>query len=135
MLLWLSMDRRSVGIEDTTMNCRTYAIGLTLSFGLALVSACAPAAADEAAMAPSVDCSKASSMMMAPESSASMTSSGDVDKDFARMMMAHSKAAMALAHIEMACGKDAKTRKFAAQTLEQQRQELEDARLLVGAPG
>jgi uncharacterized protein (DUF305 family) len=53
--------------------------------------------------------------MMTSMSMAVMTPSGNLDKDFAQMMMAHNKAMMAAAKMEMACGTDPNTKAMAQQ--------------------
>lgn len=86
--------------------------------GLAIaLSAGAPGKADTAMSAP-IDCTKAPAMLMAPAPEATTTSMGSVDKDFAEMMMIHNKQGMAMAKIEMACGKDAKEMAMAKAAME-----------------
>jgi len=86
--------------------------------GLAIaLSAGVPGRADTA-MSPPIDCTKASAMMMAPAPESTMKSMGSVDKDFAQMMMMHNKEGMAMAKIEMACGKDAKEMAMAKAAME-----------------
>jgi uncharacterized protein (DUF305 family) len=82
--------------------------------GLAQV---APAGAQDAMKSTMMDCSKADSMMMQPDTAMQATKpTGDVDKDFAQMMMMHNGAMMAMVKAEVACGKDPAT-KAAAQKL------------------
>jgi hypothetical protein len=89
-----------------------------LALGLSVVT---PGQADNA-MAPPIDCSKAQSMMMAPAPEAAMKPMGSVDKDFAEAMMAQNKASMAMMKVELACGKDAKTKAMVKAKMEEMEQ-------------
>ncbi len=60
------------------------------------------------------DCTQAGTMMSTAAKGTAMTSTGDVDKDFAAMMMDREKGSMMLLKIEAACGKDPKTKAMAA---------------------
>jgi uncharacterized protein (DUF305 family) len=59
-------------------------------------------------------------MMMQPPSVPAMTPSGDVDKDFAKAMLMRNTAMMKMMNIEMACGKDAKTKALAKKMFEEE---------------
>ena len=48
-----------------------------------------------------------------------MKPTGNVDADFARTMMMHDKMMMAMAKVEVACGKDAKAKALAQKQLDQ----------------
>ena len=64
-----------------------------------------------------------------------MTPSGDVDKDFAKMMMVRNAAMIAMMKTEMACGKDAKTKAMARKMLEQATVDAGDLHVLLGGGG
>jgi len=112
---------------------------LTLAAGLALGSgAVAPAfAADSMSGAP-VDCSKADAMMMPMAMHGAMMKegmdddsmhggdmhpmmkpTGNLDADFAHMMMMHNTMAMHAAKMEMACGKNQKVKDLAKKMMDQ----------------
>jgi uncharacterized protein (DUF305 family) len=79
----------------------------------------ASAQANDAA---SIDCSQADAMMQrgmmaSPQSSAKPSSTGDVDKDFVTAMVAQHRAAMAMASVEVKCGKNANIRAAAQKAL------------------
>ncbi len=73
--------------------------------------------------------------MTSPRAVPAMKPSGDIDRDFARAMAAHLEATMAMERMEMACGNEAKTRKFAQMALEHQLEEIRETRLLIGPGG
>jgi uncharacterized protein (DUF305 family) len=56
----------------------------------------------------------------------SMKMSGDVDKDFAMMMMMHHKAGLEMANNEIAHGKDAELKKAAQKMVEEQKKEMKE---------
>ena len=96
--------------------CLTLAAGLALTLG-----GLTPSKADT--MAPAMDCSKADSMMTTmpmpmPSGMESMKPSGNMDKDFTEMAMMHNQMMMKMAHMEMACGKDAKAKAAAGKMLD-----------------
>ena len=105
------------------MNRPIRSICLMLAAGLALgLAQAAPGGAQDAMKSMAIDCSKADAMMMAqpPDTSMqAMKQSGDVDKDFAQMMMVRNGAMMAMVKAEVACGKDAKTKAMAQKLLDQ----------------
>ena len=105
------------------MNRPIRSICLMLAAGLALgLAQAAPGGAQDAMKNTAIDCSKADSMMMAHPDKAmqAMKPSGDVDKDFAQMMMMRNSAMMAMVKAEVACGKDAKTKAMAQKLLDQE---------------
>ena len=116
------------------MNCPTRSIRLVLAAGLALsLAQAAPGSAQTATNNAAVDCSKADSTMMEPDTSMqSMKPTGDIDKDFAQMMMAHNKKMMAMARTEVACGKDPKAKAMAQKALDQANANARSLRLLLG---
>ncbi len=94
------------------------ASALALCAGLLLAAAAAPVRAADAmkSMPAMADCKSADGMMMkmAMPDRMAMKASGDADKDFGSMMMAHEKMMAALAKLEVKCGKSA-SMKAAAQ--------------------
>jgi uncharacterized protein (DUF305 family) len=117
------------------MNCRTRLICLIFAAGLTIGTAEPTPAQARDATAASVDCSKADSMMMAPPAMPAMTPSGDVDKDFAKAMIMHNTAMMKMMKMEMACGKDAKTKAFAKKRFEEETLNDGFLRQLIGGGG
>jgi hypothetical protein len=72
-----------------------------------------PAAAAEPMT--TMDCTQAESMLdSAVSSKASTIMTGDVDKDFATLMVLHEKVGKRIDQIEAKCGKDAKMQAMAA---------------------
>lgn len=101
-----------------------YSLCLVLTIALALgLAQLAPGSAQNMMASAPVDCSKADSMMMHPNTSMqsmqSMKPTGNVDQDFAQMMMMHNSAMMAMAKTEVACGKDPKAKAMAQKALDQ----------------
>ncbi len=118
------------------MNCRTRSICLAIAVGLVDgVEVSTPAEARETTTGASIDCSKASSLMMQPPSMPAMTPSGDVDKDFATAMMMRNTAMMNMMKIEMACGKNAKAKALANDMLEDETLNDGFLRQLIGGGG
>jgi hypothetical protein len=111
------------------MNYPIRSICLALAAGFALgLAQVAPGGAQDA-----MDCSKADSMMMGPDASMkSMKPSGDIDKDFAQMMMMRNSKMMAMEKAEVACGKDAKTKAMAQKLLDQAAANAAELKLLLG---
>lgn len=108
--------------------CLMLAAGLALDFAQA-----APGGAQDAMKNTAIDCSKADSMMMQPDTSLqAMKPSGDVDKDFAQSMMMHNDAMMAMEKAEVACGKDAKTKAMAQKLLEQETANAAELKKILG---
>ena len=95
------------------MNRPIRSICLMLAAGLSLsLAQTAPGSAQNANAA--IDCSKAdSTMMQQPGTSQAMQPTGDVDKDYAQMMMMHNDQMMAMSKTEAACGKNPKTKAYA----------------------
>jgi len=97
------------------MNHPARSICLTLAGGLALgLALAAPGSAQNAMDNTAIDCSKAdSTMMQQPGTSQATQPTGDVDKDYAQMMVMHNDQMMAMSKTEAACGKDPKTKAYA----------------------
>ena len=77
------------------------------------ISVVRPAIADDAMTG--MDCTQAESMLDAAVSSkASTLMTGDVDKDFATLMMLHEKVGQRIDQIEAKCGKNPKMQTMAA---------------------
>lgn len=58
-----------------------------------------------------------------------VSSSGDVDEDFARLMLPHHQAAIEMAKVELLCGKDPANRRLAQEIIVEQQSEIELMRL------
>ncbi len=105
------------------MNRSIRSICAVLAAGVALgLAQAAPGNAQNAMKNMAMDCSKADSMMAMPQPDGSMQAmkpTGNLDKDFARTMMAHNQAMMDMAKAEVACGKDAKTKAMAQKAVDQ----------------
>ena len=89
---------------------------MALGLGIALISFPAAALADETTMKSMADCTPDamhSSMMSMQGKMSSMKSTGNVDKDYAAMMMMMAKSLRDMSAWEMKCGKNAKTKKMA----------------------
>ena len=107
-----------------------------LVFALALMAASAsttftstaPARADDMMKsdAMKIDCTQAESQMSDAMKGSSPTMTGDVDKDFMMIAMDREKGSMTIMRIEAQCGKDPKTKAFAAKqaAAEEQRMAL-----------
>ena len=93
------------------------ALTATLSASVGLVSAQAPAMAKPAEP-------MAHSMMSNMDSMKQMKSSGDVDKDFARMMKMHHEGALDMAKIQLATGKSPELKKMAKEIIASQTKEI-----------
>jgi uncharacterized protein (DUF305 family) len=114
------------------MNHPVRSICLMLAAALAVGLAQAPGGAQDPKNT-AIDCSKADSMMMQPETSVqAMKRSGDVDKDFAQTMMMHNGKMMAMEKAEVACGKDAKTKAMAQNLLDQAATNAAELKELLG---
>jgi uncharacterized protein (DUF305 family) len=116
------------------MNHPIRSICLALAAGLALgLTQAAPGGAHDAMKNTALDCSKADSMMAQPDTSMqAMKPSGDVDKDFAQMMMMHNSKMMAMEKAEVACGKDAKTKAMAQKLLDRASANAAELKKLLG---
>ena len=108
-------------------------ISLVLTAGLAIALAqVTPSSAQNTMSNTSADCSKADSKMMQPDSSMqSMSATGDIDKDYANMMVAHNKVMMGISKAEIACGKDTKTKAMAQKAMDQETRYVRDFRDLL----
>ena len=117
------------------MNRPIRSICLMLAAGLALgLAQAAPGGAQDATNNAAIDCSKADSMMMQEHKTSmqAMKPSGDVDKDFAKMMMMHDQHMTAMAKAEIACGKDAETKEMAQKILDQETANAAELRKILG---
>jgi hypothetical protein len=79
----------------------------------------------------SMDCTKAESMLesaVANKVPAMMT--GDVDKDFATIIMVHEKVGARIYAIEAKCGKNPKMQSMAAKQAEMEQQRMDEFRTL-----
>ncbi len=99
---------------------------IAVCFSMALFQA-GPASAQAMSPAPmmAVDCSKAGDMMMQSNKMDSPAMTGDVDKDYMAMAMAHQKSMMMLMHVEMSCGKNEALKKEAAKSMREADERLE----------
>lgn len=87
-----------------------------------------PAAADDA-MA-NMDCTQAESMLETAIKTRIGTLTGDVDKDFATIMMVHEKVGQRISQIEAKCGKNAKMQSMAAKDATSAQQRMDEFRNL-----
>jgi hypothetical protein len=88
-----------------------------------------PAAAAEPMTA--MDCTQAESMLdSAASSKASTIMTGDVDKDFAALMLLHEKVGKRIDQIEAKCGKDVKMQAMAAKGSDAAQQRMDEFRNL-----
>ncbi len=77
----------------------------------------------------SMDCTQAESMLdSAVSSKASTIKTGNVDKDFATLMMLHEKVGKRIDEIEAKCGKDAKMQAMAAKGSDDAQQRMDEFR-------
>ena len=75
----------------------------------------------------SMDCTQAESMLeSAVSTKASTLMTGDVDKDFAALMMLHEKVGMRIDKIEAKCGKDQKMQAMAAKESDNAQQRIDE---------
>src|SRR5262249_15398292 len=63
-----------------------------------------------------------------------ITSSGDADRDFAAMMIAHHQGAIDMARVELRHGKNEQLRRIAQEIIVEQQQEIAAMRLALGHP-
>jgi hypothetical protein len=77
----------------------------------------------------SMDCTQAESMLdSAVSRKASTIMTGDVDKDFAALMILHEKVGKRIDQIEAKCGKDAKMQAMAAKGSDSAQQRMDEFR-------
>jgi uncharacterized protein (DUF305 family) len=103
----------------------------TLSCALAF-GALAPVASYADTMS---DCSSADAGMMKAVNSGDtsmMKASGDVDKDFASAMMSMHSSGVAVAKVEVKCGKDAKAKEVAQKYLDDSNAHTAELRAILG---
>ncbi len=106
---------------------------LWLAAVLVAGSASMPTIAFGAAAEPmtSLDCTQAESMLdSAVSSKASTIMTGNVDKDFATLMLLHEKVGKRIDEIEAKCGKDAKMQAMAAKGSDGAQQRMDEFRNL-----
>ncbi len=88
-----------------------------------------PAAAADAMT--TIDCTQAESMLdSAVSSKASTIMTGNVDKDFAALMMLHEQVGKRIDQIEAKCGKDAKMQAMAAKGSDGAQERMDEFRNL-----
>ena len=110
-----------------TLHAPIVALGLALSTAAFVVSPSRIAAATS----PGIACGSADAMMAAHAAPKMPRATGNVDKDFASAMMAQTQAMMALAHVEMECGKSARGKAAAQAFLDEEKQRLETIKLIL----
>jgi hypothetical protein len=104
---------------------------LGLIAGLVITSASISMATRPVAAAPmtTIDCTKAESMLdSAVSNKASTMLTGDVDKDFAALMVMHEKVGKRIDEIEAKCGKNPKMQAMAAKGSDTAQQHIDEFR-------
>ena len=109
------------------MKAPLFALVLAVAATFAVLLRSTPTAAQSAAPA-AIDCSKAETMLMEAQKmyATAPTMTGDVDKDFRAMTMAHEKATVMMDQVEASCGKDAATKAAAAAELHEAQERLHE---------
>lgn len=106
-------------------------IGVAFSVVLATAGVAGTTPLVEAANAPGVVCAGADAMM-APHAAPKMArATGNIDKDFAGAMLAQDRAMMAMAKIEVECGKNPKAKAAARAFLDEAQQHMETMNLIL----
>ncbi|MDQ0035397.1 hypothetical protein J2W30_003162 [Variovorax boronicumulans] len=112
---------------------RKRGIALAAVVGAALVAAVGvlPAAADSIAAAFAAENDAAMNRMMA---AMEIKPSGDVDRDFAAMMIPHHQGAIEMAEAELRYGRNEQLRRIAQEIIVEQQQEIAAMHLALGQP-
>jgi uncharacterized protein (DUF305 family) len=105
--------------------CASTAISLQLAFGVAVTAYAAPQAASPEAMFLAENRIAMDNMM----SGMHIRPSGDVDQDFAAMMIPHHQGAIDMAQAELRYGKSELLRRIAQEIVIEQQQEIAAMRL------
>jgi hypothetical protein len=112
---------------------RQRGIALAAVVGAALVAAAGvlPAAADSLAAAFAAENDAAMNRMMA---AMEIKPSGDIDRDFAAMMIPHHQGAIEMAQAELRYGRNEQLRRIAQEIIVEQQQEIAAMHLALGQP-
>jgi hypothetical protein len=112
---------------------RQRGIALAAVVGAALVAAAGvlPATADSLAAAFAAENDAAMSRMMA---AMEIKPSGDIDRDFAAMMIPHHQGAIEMAQAELRYGRNEQLRRIAQEIIVEQQQEIAAMHLALGQP-
>lgn len=116
-------------IPLTTRLSRSRRAAAALAFLLTTVST--PGAASNASAAFKAENDAAMQRMMV---GMDLTPSGDVDRDFAEMMIAHHQGAIDMAEAELRHGRNEQLRRIAQEIIVSQQQEIAIMRLALGDP-
>ncbi|GAC1546317.1 MAG: hypothetical protein NVS3B16_16850 [Vulcanimicrobiaceae bacterium] len=104
---------------------------IALSVALATAACGVPSSPVDAATAPNIACGSADAMMASRGAPNVPRATGDIDKDFATAMLAQNRTMMALAKIEVECGKNPQAKAAAQAFLDEAVRHMETMNLIL----